>query len=201
MDPALASLGLRERKRLETFYAIQAAARRLVGERGLERVTVEEIAAAANVSTRTFFNYFHSKHGAVVDPPPRYREMMAATLAAQPASEPPLRAFRGAVLQAFLPFAEDQQQLSELMRNNPELDSRYRAGLATYEEVIIEWVAGRTGLDPAVSAYPRLLAATVNAAVHLIVDRWRPETGVDGLLALHREVFDLLEVGLRPPVP
>lgn len=194
-----AALGLRERKRLETFYGIQSAARRLVAERGLDQVTAEEIAATANVSTRTFFNYFHSKHAAVVDPPPRYREMMAAGLAAQPATLSPLRAFQAATIQMFLPQARDQQQLSALMRENPALDSRYRAGLATYEQIIIDWVADRTSTDPAVSAYPRLVAATVNAAVHLIVDRWRPETGVDGLLAIQAEVFDLLENGLTPP--
>lgn len=200
-QPQAPKLGLRERKRLETFYSIQTAARRLVGERGLDQVTVEEIATAANVSTRTFFNYFHSKHAAVVDPPPRYKEMMEATLAATPAADSPLRAFRFAVIQAFLPQAEEQRQLSVLMQANPALDSRYRAGLASYEQIIIDWVAERTGADPAVSAYPRLLAATVNAAVHLIIDRWRPETGTEGLLALHAEVFDLLENGLSPPAP
>jgi len=53
--------GLRERKRLATRRAIQFAVLELVSERGLEGVTVDEVSRRADVSARTFFNYFASK--------------------------------------------------------------------------------------------------------------------------------------------
>ncbi len=59
-------LGLRERKRLATRRAIQFAAVRLATERGFDRVTIDEISHAANVSPRTFFNYFPSKESAII---------------------------------------------------------------------------------------------------------------------------------------
>jgi AcrR family transcriptional regulator len=62
---ATARLGLRERKKLATREAIGGAAFRLAVQRGLENVTVEDIAAAANVSPRTFNNYFSSKPEAI----------------------------------------------------------------------------------------------------------------------------------------
>ena len=63
--------GLRERKRLATRRAIQLAALELVAEHGLGGVTVDEISRVADISPRTFFNYFPSKEEAVLGDPPK----------------------------------------------------------------------------------------------------------------------------------
>ncbi|OBH00984.1 hypothetical protein A5696_14875 [Mycobacterium sp. E2699] len=54
-------LGLRDRKRQRTRQALISAAMRLFEEKGYEQTTVAEIAAAAEMSTKTFFNHFASK--------------------------------------------------------------------------------------------------------------------------------------------
>lgn len=54
-------MGLRERKRQQTRQKLISAAMRLFEKKGYEQTTVAEIAAAAGVSTKTFFNYFASK--------------------------------------------------------------------------------------------------------------------------------------------
>lgn len=63
--------GLRERKRLATRRAIQIAALELLDERGrLEGFTIEEISERADISPRTFFNYFESKERTILGDPP-----------------------------------------------------------------------------------------------------------------------------------
>jgi AcrR family transcriptional regulator len=58
--------GLRERKKLQTRDAIHEAAFRLIDEQGLEATTIDQICQAADVSSRTFFNYYPSKAAALL---------------------------------------------------------------------------------------------------------------------------------------
>jgi AcrR family transcriptional regulator len=59
-------LGLRERKRLETRARLERAAVELVILHGIEHVTIDAISEKADVSSRTFFNYFDSKEDAIL---------------------------------------------------------------------------------------------------------------------------------------
>lgn len=199
--PLRTPMGLRERKRLQTFGALQAAAQRLVAEHGVEAVTVDDIAAAANVSPRTFFNYFDSKYAAVVEAPPGVAELLTQALAAQPADKPTLTAWRDGWAQ-ILPYTADELHHKILLvRANPALAAAYRAAVGKFEQVIVDWAAARTGIDPAHTVYPQLLGAIAVAALNLVFERWQPDTGAAGLLAIHSEIFDLLQAGLDCPGP
>ena len=58
--------GLRERKKQQTRVALHEAAYRLVQEQGLEGTTIDQICLEADVSSRTFFNYYPSKAAAAL---------------------------------------------------------------------------------------------------------------------------------------
>src|ERR1700712_2473548 len=86
--------GLRERKKLATRLALHLAALQLVAERGLDGVSVDDIAARADVSPRTFFNYFSSKDDAVVGLDPADPQRQAEAFRVRPSSESPVQAMR-----------------------------------------------------------------------------------------------------------
>ncbi|MEV0534183.1 TetR family transcriptional regulator [Kitasatospora sp. NPDC050463] len=67
-EPADAALGLRERKKRQTALRIWRSAITLFAERSFDEVSVAEIAAAAEVSKMTVFNYFPSKEDLVMGP-------------------------------------------------------------------------------------------------------------------------------------
>jgi AcrR family transcriptional regulator len=198
-DPAGSGLGLREHKKVQTHRALQAAARRLVAERDLASVTVDEIAKAVQVSTRTFFNYFDSKEGCVVDAPPGTWQRFASELEGRPATEAPLESLRVASVAMMPLLTPGLQQLAPLVRANPDLMQRHAASFEEFDRVIEDWAARRSGEDPQVSVYPMLLAAVAGSAVQAAIARWEPSSGQRGMTAILDEVFGHYARGLEPP--
>jgi AcrR family transcriptional regulator len=101
-------MGLRERKKLRTRRAIAGAALRLFAERGYDETTISDIAAAAEISPRTFFSYFPSKDDVVFAEMDERLADVRTRLAERPGDETPLDTFRrvaDALLQAIA--AED----------------------------------------------------------------------------------------------
>ena len=96
--------GLRERKKARTRAAIREHALRLFRENGYQRTTVEQIAAAAEVSPSTFFRYFPTKEEVVLQDDMDTR--MIEALERQPADLSPLSAVRAAVRDAFASYTE-----------------------------------------------------------------------------------------------
>ena len=157
-------MSLRERKKLAAWRAIQTAALRLFEERGFEAVSVEEIAAAANVSRSTFFNYFASKEAVVFDQDPEQQDQWRAIMAARPAEEGLWDALT-AILVGFGEIFRDRVPLQRrLKERSPALaksswdvvDEQFLADLR-------EWVAART---PEGDPMPTTLQLNLALAAH-----------------------------------
>ena len=194
--------GLRERKKQATRRAIQQAALRLVAERGLDKVTVEEIAAVADVAPRTFFNYFSTKEEALLGRDPDKQAALVAALADRPADEDPVTAMHAVlVAQAddMASRADDWQLRMRLVNDYPQLMPSHLAGFAEGERAMAEAVAARTGVPREQSLYPDLVASVAIAAMRTAMARWRTTDGSQPLADHIDEAFRLLAAGL--PVP
>jgi AcrR family transcriptional regulator len=142
--------GLRERKKAKTHLAIQEAALRLFRAQGYEATTVEQIAAAAEVSPSTYFRYFPTKEDVVIhdalDP------LLFASFAEQPAELSPIQALRASMAAVFgaltpeeLAFEYERQ---ELILGVPELRARMLDDLAATFQGFAEALASRVGRSP-----------------------------------------------------
>jgi len=194
--------GRRDRKKQQTRAALIAAALRLVDERGLERVTVEEISEAADVSPRTFFNYFATKDEALLgDPLLDPAELRDRLLAMAP--EIPLI---GALLVALAPALEQIQAERELwvrrlrvIENNPALLSALLArGGPCGQPEFIAAIAERVGAGPD-SAYPQVAAAVLDGAFRAAMLRWATDQGARTMSELVHEAFGVVAGGLAEP--
>lgn len=143
MDPQ--PLGLRERKRLATRRAIQHAALTVVAERGFENATVDEISRVADVSPRTFFNYFPSKEDAILGETPSLADANAADAFVADRG-PILPGLAHLVAQASLEMMADHELLMrrrELSKRYPELAARRMANVHRLEQDLTDLAARR----------------------------------------------------------
>src|SRR5690349_18754001 len=90
--------GRRERKRRQTRERIEQAAMTLFLERGFDATTIEEITEAADVSKRSFFDYFPSKEEVVFAWQDSFADRLMAAIAARPAAESSVKAVEEALI-------------------------------------------------------------------------------------------------------
>jgi AcrR family transcriptional regulator len=135
MEMARGNEGLRERKKRATRDAIATAARRLFAERGFDRVTVAEVAVAADVSEKTVFNHFATKEDLAFAGGEAGLDALPAAIAQRAEGTSVLDVFRAATdaLVDELAGAADEDELPTLARVISDSDA-LRERLATGAE-------------------------------------------------------------------
>ncbi|MFD6178301.1 MULTISPECIES: TetR/AcrR family transcriptional regulator [unclassified Isoptericola] len=185
---AAGDLGLRERKKRARSDAIVDAAQRLVLERGLDAVTVEEIAEAAQISPRTFFNYFESKDDAVLgqgafELSADVREPFAAggpsgRLVAD------LEVLVRALLHAFSGHGQHAaERVLEILQREPRLLSRHFAWFERHKSQVVALFERRHEAAP-LPADPEVCTFVVFGVARAAMDEW-DRTGRKGDVGDH----------------
>ncbi|WNI33730.1 TetR family transcriptional regulator [Streptomyces sp. ITFR-6] len=198
----------RSRKARRTRDTLAQAAFELVLDRGLREVTVEEIAEHADVDRRTFSRYFTSKEAAVLDSVRGDGDRINDALRARPAGEPPLTAYRRAVLDWLEdPGAEAWHrrprifELLVLAEREPTLYAAFHHIRVDAQEDSVAIVAQRLGTDPRQDLRPAVTVAAGAGALLAAQAAWVRGSCPEELPRLVAEAFDALSAELFAQSP
>jgi AcrR family transcriptional regulator len=173
------TIGLRERKRLETRARIERAAVSLVLQDGLDGTTIDRISQVADVSSRTFFNYFETKedavlglHGTELDDDVVAAELAAADLGADRAMVRIVIHLLVTAMGPRLTEIDQQRERKVIVERHPQLASRLFAHMNRLTTTIT--AAVRSVSDDAApdDAWPDVTVALCGAAVRASVTDW-----------------------------
>jgi TetR/AcrR family transcriptional regulator, regulator of mycofactocin system len=160
---------------------LELIALRLFTEKGFDNTTIEQIAAEAGVSKRTFFRYFGSKTSVLWSEFDHEVDVIRAALAGVPAGVPMMDAIRRAVAAANHYGPQDVPELRmrmNLIGNVPALQSSAALHYDAWERAISDFAATRTG-QPADSLYPLAVGRATLAACRAAYDRWSARADAD----------------------
>ncbi|HEX4831523.1 MAG TPA: TetR family transcriptional regulator [Trebonia sp.] len=191
MTEATAPGGLRERKKARTRAAIREHALRLFREHGFSATTVEQIAAAAEVSPSTFFRYFPTKEDLVLQDDMDSR--LIAALERQPPGLPPVPAIRAAARETWDSFTDAEwdllRQSTRLMVTEPDIRARAMNEFARSIDLIAGAIARRSGHDP--GDLP--VRALAGAVIGVIMSVTMPQHVLEEAQAAGAGAVDLLK--------
>jgi TetR/AcrR family transcriptional regulator, regulator of mycofactocin system len=173
---------------------LEAVALRLFEERGFNEVTIEEIAAKAHISIRTFYRYFPAKEDVLQLRIERRAEALREALAARPLDEPPLHSLRLALVEVI--SADDIELLKSwitVIRNTPSVLRAIVGGLQLKRQhMIAEFFSSRMGL-PSDSLVPTMLAAAAEGVIQAAQTQWFMQGGDADLATVMSESLAVLE--------
>ncbi|WP_314225726.1 TetR/AcrR family transcriptional regulator [Streptomyces zaehneri] len=196
---------LRERKKQRTRDALLRAAVELFTSQGYEGTTVDEIAAAVDVSQRTFFRYFAGKDEAALALVEMTVERFVEAVRARPPHEPPLEALRQAVLDGWYSINEVVEsvvpvemylRMYRVIESTPVLLAAHLRRSVEAEEDLARVIAEREGLDVDADPRPRLAVAVFSGVMRVTERQW--STGADFSLDRIRALTTLYLDGVGP---
>jgi AcrR family transcriptional regulator len=197
--------GLRERKKARTRAAIKEHAFRLFREQGYEDTTVDQIAAAAEVSPSTFFRYFPTKEDVVLQDDMDVRVFEAADR--QPPDLPPVAVIRAALREVAASFtAAEWEQFREatvLQMTVPEVRARALEEMNRMLQQMADTLAKRTGRAPDDMAVRTFAGAVLGVMMSTSLPYLEPLESASAGAPITADIFErmdealaLLEAGL-----
>ena len=189
--------GLRERKKLKTRESIQREAMRLIQKQGYNKTTIEQIAAAVDISPSTFFNYFPSKEDVVLYD--AYDPIIGKLLLERPADEPIGVAIRHVLEEMAGMFERDREIIlarARLWLDEPSLRARLWEELEKGQVFMTGLIAQRSGRD-ADDFEIRVTVMVILMAAMEAMREWVRHDGKGSFVITVRRALDLVDAQAR----
>jgi AcrR family transcriptional regulator len=196
--------GLRERKKAATRAALSRTAWSMMLEQGLDAVTPESVAAAADMAPRTFRYHFRNREEAILDELAQQQLTLAARLRARPPGESVWDSLLRVLPQAVAEIAGDRAEFAKLMRaivESPALLAENLLVLDRSRVSLAEAIAERTGTDTRADTYANLLAGAAITAISTSITHWAGAATGAALPDLIHDCLTRLRAGLPAPSP
>ena len=196
----------RSRKRLATRQAISNAATRLFLKRGFDHVTVDEIAAAADVGRMTVFNHFPRKEDMFFDRDEEGRDLLRAALRQGDPGVAPIETLRlfahrlAAEQSPLVEFSAASQGFIKTIDGSETLKARARAIRDEYAQVVkvaLSECAGRKPTDPDAHLAAGLLLAMWTVALIQAHRTFRQRRDTEEAKAVFLATVDKGTIGLK----
>jgi AcrR family transcriptional regulator len=192
--------GLAVRKKERTRRQLAEAAAELFSIRGYSGTTIDEIAAAVDVSPRTFFRYFPTKEDLVVAIGAMSLDQLLEALRNRPAEESLQVALRRAIDQSLAPEWEDTKRVRAfltLLRETPALRARWLEEADAKRELMAGIIATRTDSDPS-DLRNLLIAGAITLTIDTALQAWADQDGELGASSFVYRGLSELATALLP---
>jgi mycofactocin system transcriptional regulator len=171
----------RGRPRETSARELEVVALELFADQGYTQTSVEQIAAGAGVSKRTFFRYFDSKAAVLWHDFDNEVEQLRAAFAQVPASTTLMTAIREVVVSVNRYRAEDVPELRtrmQLISTDPALEASAASRYDAWERAVSEFAAARLA-EPADALIPLAIGRTTLAACRAAYEVWLTKADAD----------------------
>ncbi len=189
------AVGLREMKKERTRTDIVRVAMELFARQGFDDVTVDQIAAEAEVSHRTFYRYFATKEELILGPLQQALDDLTDAFTRRPRTESVIVSIREAVLGLAANYEESLDrdlQRAAVFRATASLQARQNERRAAFEGVMVPLIAERLGVDPKIDLRPALIAGCAVAAMRVATTQWLLGDGSRPLLPIVEQALSML---------
>lgn len=192
-------MGLRARKRQQTRQRLSEVAMKLFLANGFEATTLDDIAAAAEISRRSFFHYFASKEDVVLAWQDSSTDALIAAIAARPAEESMITAAENAILMMTRHFEPDEAlAIARLKRETRALRAREQVKYEKMERAMADALAARASND-AGKLRARLVAMITTGAIRIASENWLAQNAREKPETLVRRMFKDIRAALDEP--
>jgi AcrR family transcriptional regulator len=193
-------MGLRETKMERTRLFIADAAYELFVTQGYDNTTIEQIAAAAEVGTRTLYRYYPTKEALVVNFVEEGLTAAMAIFLAQPDELPLPQALYAVIESAERTIVTNSTRLIALYQiaeGTAALRARFANQNWRWRQQLAQEILRRTG-GTQNAVFAALTAAVTMNVIEIIVQTWVNSGGTANVADIARETLHLLHTNVIP---